>query len=86
MPWPWEMCIWLYDPLLSRETGRAEFRLPYPSDDWLEAKHKNEELLLAMRYVWRANKVFSKPGAEWTSEEKQFFVSYETEKMNLGLE
>jgi hypothetical protein len=86
MPWPWEMCQWLYDPIMSRETGRAEFRLPYPSDSWLEAKNKNEELLLAMRYVWKANAVFGRDAAKWTADEKQFFLAYETEKMKLGLE
>lgn len=68
------MADWLYDPIASRQMGRARFRLPYPGGNWVEEKRNNEYLLFLMERARTTARVGwkHKKGKKLTEEEDKF--------------
>lgn len=76
MPWPWELCERLYDPMASHLQGRAVFRPPYPQGNWYEEKRWNDFPLQAMRVTWLADQLFTKrdDGKAWDKDDDRLFL------------
>lgn len=60
------MATWLLDLRLGLQTGRFEFRLPYPlPGQWARERRINQPLLLLMRHALQAYEMFKVPQARW---------------------
>jgi len=74
LPWAYTMASWCVDPVATAQTGRTQFRHPYPQNgrSWRVQQQWNQFPLRAMQHMVEAERVYSKPPDKWKDADRKF--------------
>ena len=75
MPWPWDVGNWLLDTTQTGLSNRAQFRRPYPKDNYSDDIRWNQPILDAIDVVFAAQAVFSINPEKWEKVHRNFYKS-----------